>query len=213
MYKPKYHLNCVDQFHFIYLLAVICIIHITMHQIKLVLINLVIVVSSLWELKPVTSQDFNYIPGDPRGPERWGYLKEEWATCRTGQRQSPINLPFVPLYKTPRGLNTRYVSSNATVLNRGYEISVCYFNQLCRLKSFWKGRKVIYFIYICSFSGETIVLEPSKLMGQIISSKMLIGIRLPSIPSMALGSTTIFIYLYMAKNKSSLLSIYISVRI
>ncbi|XP_006660137.1 dioscorin DB3S-like [Oryza brachyantha] len=71
--------------------------------------------------------EFGYIPGTPRGPENWGSLKPEWATCGGGRMQSPINLRLPDLTLAPRlgYLNyTYHQNSNASVVNRGHDIQV-----------------------------------------------------------------------------------------
>ncbi|KAG8047237.1 hypothetical protein GUJ93_ZPchr0008g13048 [Zizania palustris] len=69
---------------------------------------------------------FSYIPGTPNGPENWGNLKPEWATCSTGKRQSPINLDSLQLTLAPGlgYLNYTYQNAKASVVNHGNEIKV-----------------------------------------------------------------------------------------
>uniref|UniRef100_A0A0E0QJ68 Carbonic anhydrase n=1 Tax=Oryza rufipogon TaxID=4529 RepID=A0A0E0QJ68_ORYRU len=75
---------------------------------------------------PEEDDQFGYIPGTPRGPENWGSLKPEWATCSSGEMQSPINLGLLDLTLAPGlgDLNYTYRNANATVVNRGHDIMV-----------------------------------------------------------------------------------------
>ncbi|KAL2502710.1 Alpha carbonic anhydrase 7 [Forsythia ovata] len=69
-------------------------------------------------------REFDYIKGSPKGPEKWGELKPEWAACKNGTMQSPIDLSNarVKIISQPEIRN--YKPSNATLKNRGYDISV-----------------------------------------------------------------------------------------
>ncbi|BAF23745.1 dioscorin DB3S [Oryza sativa Japonica Group] len=69
---------------------------------------------------------YSYIPGSPRGPQNWGSLKPEWATCSSGKMQSPINLGLLDLTLAPGlgNLNYTYQNANASVVNRGHDIMV-----------------------------------------------------------------------------------------
>lgn len=51
------------------------------------------------------------------GPTHWGKLSSEYATCRKGKRQSPINLKNAERRKKP-SLKIKYGSSQVTVVNR-----------------------------------------------------------------------------------------------
>ncbi|KAJ1392212.1 Carbonic anhydrase, alpha-class, conserved site [Sesbania bispinosa] len=76
-------------------------------------------------------REFDYIEGSEKGPLHWGELKEEWAACKHGDMQSPIDLSSgrVKIIPNSRQLRkTNYKSSNATILNRGHDIAV-----------FWRG--------------------------------------------------------------------------
>lgn len=76
-------------------------------------------------------REFDYIEGSEKGPHHWGELKEEWAACKHGDMQSPIDLSnervkIIPNYR--QVIKTKYKSSNATIINRGHDIAV-----------FWRG--------------------------------------------------------------------------
>ena len=71
-------------------------------------------------------KDFNYIEGSGKGPEDWGDLKEEWATCKTGNMQSPIDLfgRRVEVAPVSEEIHKFYNPGEATLKNRGHDISV-----------------------------------------------------------------------------------------
>ncbi|KAK7277441.1 hypothetical protein RJT34_22454 [Clitoria ternatea] len=75
-------------------------------------------------------RDFDYIEGSEKGPHHWGERKQEWAACKHGNMQSPIDLSTARVKLIPNSpqLNPNYKSSNATILNRGHDIAI-----------FWKG--------------------------------------------------------------------------
>lgn len=71
--------------------------------------------------------EFDYHEGGEKGPARWGELKEEWKACKTGRMQSPIDMSSRRVKVIPkRGVVVKreYISGNATVKNRGHDISV-----------------------------------------------------------------------------------------
>ncbi|OVA17969.1 Alpha carbonic anhydrase [Macleaya cordata] len=70
--------------------------------------------------------EFDYDEGSSRGPENWGDLREDWATCKTGTLQSPIDLVRNMVTVVPElgKLKKRYIPANATLKNRGHDISV-----------------------------------------------------------------------------------------
>ncbi|KAF5471890.1 hypothetical protein F2P56_008654 [Juglans regia] len=74
--------------------------------------------------------EFEYDPGSERGPECWGFLREEWAKCRTGRRQSPINIVNSIVRTVPnRGqLKFNYKPANAIVRNSGHDIEIQWIN-------------------------------------------------------------------------------------
>ncbi|XP_061345741.1 alpha carbonic anhydrase 7-like [Gastrolobium bilobum] len=61
-----------------------------------------------------------------KGPEHWGDLKKEWATCKNGDMQSPIDLSSNRVTVIPKlgELKRCYKPQNANVLNRGHDIAV-----------------------------------------------------------------------------------------
>ncbi|XP_044957947.1 alpha carbonic anhydrase 7-like isoform X2 [Hordeum vulgare subsp. vulgare] len=72
--------------------------------------------------------EFSYIRGAKNGPENWGTFKEEWATCGTGQMQSPIDLSDRRASPSPDlgYLNHSYVPADASIVNRGHDIAVMF---------------------------------------------------------------------------------------
>ncbi|KAJ0970353.1 hypothetical protein J5N97_023230 [Dioscorea zingiberensis] len=68
--------------------------------------------------------EFSYIDGSPNGPEHWGDLHPEWATCSRGMMQSPIDLAYerVIVDQSLGKLRRNYKATNATLKNRGHDI-------------------------------------------------------------------------------------------
>ncbi|KAK7392498.1 hypothetical protein VNO78_20939 [Psophocarpus tetragonolobus] len=78
----------------------------------------------------VDEREFDYIAGSEKGPRHWGDLRKEWAACKHGNMQSPIDLSCARVKIIPRcpHLEAYYESCNATIINRGHDIAV-----------YWKG--------------------------------------------------------------------------
>ncbi|KAM3298126.1 hypothetical protein ACQJBY_039878 [Aegilops geniculata] len=72
--------------------------------------------------------EFSYVCGAENGPENWGKIKEEWATCGTGLMQSPIDLSDRLASQAPHlgYLNHSYRPAEATMVNRGHDITVMF---------------------------------------------------------------------------------------
>nr|POF05266.1 alpha carbonic anhydrase 5 [Quercus suber] len=70
--------------------------------------------------------EFNYIKGSPKGPEHWGELKPEWAMCKNGKSQSPIDIlnKDVQVNINPGDLRLNYKASNAIIKNTGHSVEV-----------------------------------------------------------------------------------------
>lgn len=60
------------------------------------------------------------------GPEHWGALKAEWATCSAGVQQSPIDIPLSIAPSALPLLQTAYNSSALTIFNNGHTVQVNY---------------------------------------------------------------------------------------
>jgi carbonic anhydrase len=57
------------------------------------------------------------------GPEHWGDLKTEYAVCKTGKEQSPIDIPDVTATKLP-AIHFEYKSTPLRIINNGHTIQV-----------------------------------------------------------------------------------------
>ncbi|KAL0909022.1 hypothetical protein M5K25_023544 [Dendrobium thyrsiflorum] len=71
-------------------------------------------------------EEYNYQIGSKYGPDHWGDLRKDWATCKKGNLQSPIDLndkrvEYVPLLGD---LKRSYHPANALIKNRGHDIMV-----------------------------------------------------------------------------------------
>ncbi|CAB4317725.1 unnamed protein product [Prunus armeniaca] len=71
-------------------------------------------------------RDFDYVDGSKKGPAYWGEIKKEWAACKHGGMQSPIDLPGKSFQILPSlvELKRTYKPSNATLKNRGHDIKL-----------------------------------------------------------------------------------------
>lgn len=59
------------------------------------------------------------------GPERWGQMKSDFATCATGNRQSPIHIQTGDAVPGPaEPIEFRYGPSGGSVVNNGHTIQV-----------------------------------------------------------------------------------------
>ncbi len=60
-------------------------------------------------------------------PQRWGELKAEFATCKIGQNQSPIDIQTDKVSKTELpAIEFHYKEAPLSILNNGYTIQVNY---------------------------------------------------------------------------------------
>ncbi|KAK3043038.1 hypothetical protein RJ639_002606 [Escallonia herrerae] len=62
-------------------------------------------------------REFDYAQGGEKGPGRWGEMKKEWAACKNGELQSPIDMSNerVEIIRGPEKLKRNYKPCNATV--------------------------------------------------------------------------------------------------
>ncbi|PIA37307.1 hypothetical protein AQUCO_03000123v1 [Aquilegia coerulea] len=69
-------------------------------------------------------REFTYVQGSENGPEKWGDIHPEWAACKSGGLQSPIDLlnERVSVGTHLRKLKRNYKPTNATIKNRGHDI-------------------------------------------------------------------------------------------
>lgn len=87
------------------------------------------------------------------GPQEWGELCPQWVLCRTGHRQSPLDLPSPdPMYMDYYHTNIIY---DATRLVSGYEIGLKPLN--------WSGWKSSLSVLRLSPSSFLLSLLPSNL--------------------------------------------------
>ncbi|KAK7392497.1 hypothetical protein VNO78_20937 [Psophocarpus tetragonolobus] len=102
-------------------------------KVRVFLQNFLILVAILLHSTPWISaqevedeSEFDYIKGSEKGPSHWGELKKEWAACKNGKMQSPIDLSSHRVRVVPElgDLKKHYKSNNATVKNRGHDIEV-----------------------------------------------------------------------------------------
>ncbi|KAK7337120.1 hypothetical protein VNO77_17679 [Canavalia gladiata] len=70
--------------------------------------------------------EFRYNEKSRNGPQHWGDIKKEWATCKKGNMQSPIDLSSnrVKVIHKSGDLKKNYKAQYATVLNRGHDVAV-----------------------------------------------------------------------------------------
>ncbi|KAJ4704997.1 Alpha carbonic anhydrase [Melia azedarach] len=75
-------------------------------------------------------REFDYSEGGEKGPKHWGDIKEEWAACKNGSMQSPIDMSNerVEVILKSTELQKSYRPWNCTVKNRGHDISVQWWN-------------------------------------------------------------------------------------
>ena len=58
------------------------------------------------------------------GPANWGDLSKEFATCKTGQVQAPIDIQSKQAAKVTAPIKTSYKASAGEILNNGHTIQV-----------------------------------------------------------------------------------------
>ncbi|KAL6979349.1 carbonic anhydrase, partial [Sarracenia purpurea var. burkii] len=81
---------------------------------------------------PAASQEvenergFTYDEKSEKGPEHWGEIQPEWSMCKNGTMQSPIDMSNdrVEIVSHLGRLKRDYKPSNATILNRGHDMSL-----------------------------------------------------------------------------------------
>lgn len=59
------------------------------------------------------------------GPEQWGNLKPEYSTCKSGQRQSPINIERAKKTTLP-AIQLQYKPSALKIIDNGHSVQVNY---------------------------------------------------------------------------------------
>ncbi len=73
--------------------------------------------------KKINKTEWSY-KGDT-GPDRWGDLSPEFKLCKTGKKQSPIDIRETKKEKLPK-INFNYEKSKLKVINNGHTIKVKY---------------------------------------------------------------------------------------
>lgn len=58
------------------------------------------------------------------GPENWGSLSQDFATCKLGQQQAPIDIPSKSTAKATTPIKTSYKASSGEIINNGHTIQV-----------------------------------------------------------------------------------------
>ncbi|KAB2046502.1 hypothetical protein ES319_D01G239600v1 [Gossypium barbadense] len=71
-------------------------------------------------------REFDYNEKGEKGPHHWGDLKKEWAACKTGAMQSPIDLTNdrVKIIAKSVNLEKNYKPAESIIKNRGHDISL-----------------------------------------------------------------------------------------
>nr|GMD44514.1 alpha carbonic anhydrase 7-like [Ipomoea batatas] len=69
-------------------------------------------------------REFEYDEDSDKGPSKWGDIKKEWAACKNGKLQSPIDLSHERVRIFQKVEKKSYIPANATVKNRGHDISI-----------------------------------------------------------------------------------------
>lgn len=77
-----------------------------------------------WCLLTEDEREFEYDEDSDKGPSKWGDIKKEWAACKNGKLQSPIDLSHERVRIFQKVEKKSYIPANATVKNRGHDISV-----------------------------------------------------------------------------------------
>lgn len=87
--------------------------------------------NSFLSLVLLTSSTFAFAAGDAHwgyegktGPDNWGNLSQEFATCKLGQQQAPIDIPTKALGKATTAIKPAYKASAGEIINNGHTIQV-----------------------------------------------------------------------------------------
>ncbi|KAK9289744.1 hypothetical protein L1049_007903 [Liquidambar formosana] len=76
-------------------------------------------------------REFDYFKRSEKGPQQWGELKKEWAACKNGVMQSPIDLLHRRVTVIPKlgELWKSYKPCNASLKNRGHDIEIKWYGE------------------------------------------------------------------------------------
>ncbi|MBA0643030.1 hypothetical protein Goklo_027352 [Gossypium klotzschianum] len=107
-------------------------------------------------------REFDYSETSEKGPHHWGDLKKEWAACKTGAMQSPIDLTNdrAKIITTSVKLGKNYKPAESIIKNRGHDISVTN----STIQHTHTHTHTINYIYHCfhvSRNGQILVLVPT----------------------------------------------------
>ncbi|KAG5530566.1 hypothetical protein RHGRI_025502 [Rhododendron griersonianum] len=78
----------------------------------------------------VANREVKFSYSDETGPALWGGLSGNYATCKTGKSQSPIDIVTdkAVLNKKLKPLKREYTPTNATLINHGYSLEMKFTN-------------------------------------------------------------------------------------
>ena len=74
---------------------------------------------------PVAADDVHWGYAGAEGPENWGSLSPDFATCADGVEQSPIDIPTGAAINAAN-ITFNYSASDVTILNNGHTVQVNY---------------------------------------------------------------------------------------
>ncbi|KAK8532099.1 hypothetical protein V6N12_053548 [Hibiscus sabdariffa] len=71
-------------------------------------------------------REFDYLESSEKGPKHWRELKKEWAACKNGKLQSPIDMTSdrVKVFRKSEALQMKYKPARSIIKNRGHDISL-----------------------------------------------------------------------------------------
>lgn len=87
--------------------------------------SLLFVLISLFSLSIASAQDVHFTYEGEDGPENWGTLSTDWASCGEGQAQSPINISGA-IGVDLSDIEMNYQESAMNIFNNGHTIQVNY---------------------------------------------------------------------------------------
>ncbi|CAI8583855.1 unnamed protein product [Vicia faba] len=95
---------------------------------NLLILVTILFLSTTWTIADEIEDEseFDYIKESKKGPSHWGELKKEWATCKNGVMQSPIDMSSNIVRVVPKldELKKNYKPQNAIIRNRGHDIQL-----------------------------------------------------------------------------------------
>src|SRR2546430_9224017 len=90
-----------------------------------VLLTLISAFSTATLAEQTTQRDWSYSGLQFPGPARWGEVKPEYAACKTGQFQSPVNISSTSAQKAPLPqIEFQYAPTILRAVNTGYTTQV-----------------------------------------------------------------------------------------